>query len=136
MCIILFGCSNPNFSKEKQIPTSGKIIVQENEYEMIPGNYIWNSEKTKINTMDELPVSEHAKHFDTLKLDQNEKIELVIEDSPDLTVYEWSKDGSSKEIPLDESEIIVSSHSGYYIYEVLGKWADGEASYIFDVEIK
>lgn len=136
MCVTLFGCSIPNFSKEKQIPTSGTIIVQQTEYEMIPGNYKWSGKKTKINSMDDLSVSELAKRFDTLKLDKNEEIELVIEDSPDLTIYEWNEDGDFNEIFLKESKIKVSSNNGYYIYEVLGKWPDGEASYIFDVQVK
>ena len=57
-------------------------------------------------------VVEIAEDFDTLTLEKNRMIDIVT-----------------------ENQITVPSNSGHYIYVVRGEWDDGEAAYIFDVEI-
>lgn len=134
--LMLIGCGLQNVSKENQTPVSGKIIVENSEYEMMAGHYNWKGENTKIKRVNNVSPIEIAKDFETLTVEKNKKIELIIEDNPDLTVYQWNEDGDSKEVDLTENYITVPSESGYFIYEVVGKWSDGEVSYIFDVEIK
>jgi len=136
LSLTLVGCGLQNVSKENQIPVAGKIIVDNSEYEMKVGRYNWEGENTKIKRVENFSPIKIAKDFETLKVEKNEKIKLVIEDNPDLTVYLWSEDGKSKGVNLKQNYITVPSKSGYFIYEVVGKWSDGEASYIFDVEIK
>ncbi|MEH7454781.1 hypothetical protein [Gottfriedia acidiceleris] len=134
LSLTLVGCGLQSVSKEKQIPVSGKIIVDNSEYEMKVGRYNWERENTKIRRIENFSPIKIAKDFETLKLQKNEKVKLVIEDNPDLTIYLWSEDGKSKGVKK-QNYITVPSKSGYFIYEVVGKWSDGEASYIFDVEI-
>ncbi|OCA90438.1 hypothetical protein A8F94_00675 [Bacillus sp. FJAT-27225] len=136
LVVLLSGCSFLNASKYNQIPGSGKIVVDQSEYEMIAGEYEWEGGKTKIKRIDPVSPIESAKDFDTLKVGKNKKIEIVIDDNPNLTVYQWTEDGVSKELTLTDNIVTVPSKSGYYIYEVVGKWPDGTASYIFDVEVK
>jgi hypothetical protein len=136
LSLTLVGCGLQNASKQNQTPVSGKIIVDKSEYEMMGGQYEWDGVKTKIKRIDTVSPIEIAKGFDTLILEKNKKVEVVIEDNPNITVYQWNEDGESKEVFLTENQITVPSKSGYFIYEVVGKWSDGKASYIFDVEIK
>lgn len=137
LSIFVVGCSLQNVSKEAQVPVIGKIIVDKNEYEMRVGNYKSKGEKISIEKVDSIdsPI-EIAKGFDNLVLERNGKIEIVIEGAPNLTVYQYNEDGKSKEKTLTDNQITVPSESGHYVYEVLGKWSKGEASFIFDVEIK
>lgn len=137
LSLFVVGCGLQNVSKEEQIPVIGKIIVDETEYEMRVGNYKWKGEKMSIEQVGSTDTPmEIAKGFNDLVIEKNSKIEILIEDDPNLTVYQYSEDGKSKEITLTEKQITVPSNSGHYIYEVVGKWSDGEASFIFDVEIK
>ncbi|UYZ20224.1 hypothetical protein [Mesobacillus jeotgali] len=137
LSLFVVGCGLQNVSKEEQIPVIGKIIVDATEYEMRVGNYKWKGEKMSIEQVGSTDTPmEIAKGFNDLVIEKNSKIEILIEDDPNLTVYQYSEDGKSKEITLTEKQITVPSNSGHYIYEVVGKWSDGEASFIFDVEIK
>ncbi|WP_316572077.1 hypothetical protein [Neobacillus sp. YIM B06451] len=136
LSLILAGCGWQRFSNLNQIPVSGKIIIDKTEYQMMGGKYEWDGGKTTIKTIDTVSPIEIAKDFKTLTVEKDKKIEIVIEDNPDLAVYQWNEDGESKEVNLAGNYITVPSESGYFIYEVVGKWSDGQASYIFDVEIK
>lgn len=137
LSLFVVGCSLQNVSKEEQVPVIGKIMVDKTEYEMRVGHYKWNGEKMSIQQVDstDSPI-EIAEGFDNLVLEKNSMIEIVIEDDPNLTVYQYSEDGKSKEITIAENQITAPSDSGHYIYEVVGKWFNGEVSFIFDVEIK
>ena len=46
----------------------------------------------KLKVIDEISPVEIAKDFDTLTLEKNKTIDIVIviEKNPDLTVYQWS----------------------------------------------
>ncbi|MBW8351000.1 hypothetical protein K0H71_16360 [Bacillus sp. IITD106] len=134
--IALAGCSLRSFSKENQTPSTGKIVVDKAEYEMMGGQYKWNGENVEIQRVDHVSPIEIAKEFDTLILEKNKKIDILIEKNPSLTVYQWTEDGSVKEVTLTDNQITAPSNNGYYIYEVVGKWLDGEASYIFDIEVE
>ena len=92
LLLTLVGCGNQNFSKDNQTPVSGKIMVDKVEYEMRVGKYQWNGENAKIKMIDEISPVEIAKDFDTLTLEKNKTIDIVIviEKNPDLTVYQWS----------------------------------------------
>ena len=71
-----------------------------------------NGVNNKIKRVDEISPVEIAEDFDTLTLEKNKMIDIVT-----------------------ENQITVPSNNGHYIYEVMGKWDDGEAAYVFDVEI-
>ena len=133
---MLNGCAIPNLSKENQIPTSGKINVQQNEYEMITGKYASDGDKVTIRSLDNHSVIELAKNFETLTLEKNTDIEIVIEDNPSLTVFEWNENEVANKITIRDNKITLPSMAGVYVYEVKAKWPNGEASYIFDVEVK
>lgn len=141
ICIILLiitsaGCSLQEKPNEKQVPVVGEIIINEKRYEMMVGKYRWNGDETKIRKVDAASPVEIAKEFDNIKLEKSKKIDITIPNTPDITVYQWSQEGDITEIPITKNQITVPSINGHYIYEVVGKWDDGEASYIFDIDVK
>ena len=95
-------------------------MVDKVEYEMRVGKYQWNGENAKIKMIDEISPVEIAKDFDTLTLEKNGAIDIVIEKNPDLTVYQWSEDGKVQEIALTENQIIVPSPQAMVI--IYTKW--------------
>jgi hypothetical protein len=55
---------------------------------MMVGQYKRNEENTKIKQVDATSLTEVAKDFDPLILERNRKIDIIIENNPDLTVYQ------------------------------------------------
>ncbi|MEF2292364.1 MULTISPECIES: hypothetical protein [Virgibacillus] len=132
---MLFGCNTSNSEEAEQVPTSGEIIVHSNKYEMIPGNYVSKGEP-EIHSVDTPSVLELSKEFETLTVNNNSSIEIIIKENPSLTVFEWNEDEQTKEVAFKDNKINVPEKEGVYIYEVKAKWENGEASFIFDVEVK
>lgn len=60
----------------------------------------------------------------------------MIKENPSVAVFEWNEDEEAKEVALKDNKINVPEEGGIYIYEVKAKWENGEASFIFDVEVK
>ena len=118
----LIGCAIPNLSKENQIPISAKINVQQTEYEMITGKYVWDGKKANIRSLNNDSVIELAKDFETLTVEKNTDIEIVIEDNPCLTVFEWNENEEANKITIRDNKITIPSKAGVYVYEVKAKW--------------
>lgn len=136
LLFILGGCTLPSFSpEEKQTPVSGSIIVDNNEYPMKSSNYRHNGGKIKINSVDDSTTLQIAAGFDNLIVEKNSKIDVVLEDNPELTVLEIYEDESEKEVTLTNNQITVPSKSGYYIYEIRAVWPKGKATFIFDIDV-
>ena len=116
------GCGNQNFSKDNQTPVSGKIMVDKVEYEMRVGKYQWNGENAKIKMIDEISPVEIAKDFDTLTLEKNKTIDIVIVLKRILTLLFTNgvEEGKVQEIALTENQIIVPSPQAMVI--IYTKW--------------
>jgi hypothetical protein len=133
--LILSGCNQ--VIKEEQIPVSGKIVFNGEEYQMRTGHYEYNGEKMKIGVVDkeEDPIK-LAEQFETLNSDKNSIIKIVIEDEPKLSVKQFNENGTVEEVELKDKQITLPSKRGNYIYEITGKWSDGVATYVFDVDVQ
>lgn len=132
---MLFGCNTSNSEEAEQVPTSGEIIVHSDKYEMIPGDYVSKGEP-EIQSVDTPSVLEFSEEFETLTVNKNSNIEIIIKENPSLTVFQWNEDEQTKEVALKDNKLNVPQKEGIYIYEVKAKWENGEASFIFDVEVK
>jgi Prokaryotic membrane lipoprotein lipid attachment site len=135
IALLLSGCSIPNTVKEDQIPTSGKIVVGKKEYGMITGEYSYQGKGMKMKKINKKSARDFAKDFDNLSVKKDTIIEIVIEDNPSLTVKEWKENGEITEVTISNNKITVPSQPGNYIYEVIGTWPRGEATFIFDVDV-
>ncbi|WP_141130752.1 hypothetical protein [Virgibacillus dokdonensis] len=102
---------------------------------MIPGDYVSKGEP-EIQSVDTPSVLELSEEFETLTVNKNSSIEIIVKENPSLTVFQWNEDEQTKEVALKDNKLNVPQKEGIYIYEVKAKWENGEASFIFDVEVK
>ncbi|WP_255255688.1 hypothetical protein [Priestia megaterium] len=126
--------STPN---DEQVPVSGSIVVNDKEYEMRVGEYEWNGDDgAHITKTDSYSPKEVAKEFDDLTLEKDTRVQIPLKNNPKLTVYQLNQNNQKEKVTIKNNRIEVSSKSGYYLYEVSGKWPHGKATYLFDVNVK
>jgi hypothetical protein len=111
----------------------GYIVAKGNKNEMAKGNYKWTKGNTTVQT-DAAGPTQIAETYKAIQLAPNEKVKIDVEQSPQLTTYIWSQDEPMKR--STGKEISVPTDPGRYIYEVVAKWANGEVSYTFVIEVK
>jgi hypothetical protein len=142
---LIMGCSNSVNKETKEIDSefppsmTGLIIINGVEYQMEEGNYHWERKKglgTEVVQTDHASPYQMANHIESISLNPNQKIDIKIEENPDIKVYLWNEKGRGKEIEQDSNQIIVPSSKGKYIYEVLAEWTNGTISYTFVVDIQ
>jgi len=138
---LLVGCNqekvNVSTPNDEQVPVSGSIVVNDKEYEMRAGEYEWNGDDgARITKTDSYSPKEVAKEFDDLTLEKDTKVKILLKNNPKLTVYQLNQNNQKEKITIKNNRIEVSSNSGYYLYEVSGKWPHGKATYLFDVNVK
>jgi hypothetical protein len=135
--IILMGCNQIAMNEASSMYLDGKIIVDNEEYNLILGYYAYKDDEVEINKLDPFSPMETADQFDTLAVARNSKIEIILEDkTANITLRQWNENGEVEEVLLDENVFIVPAEEGYYAYEVVGKWRNGETTLVFDIDVK
>lgn len=141
---LIMGCSNnadkgtEDINSEFPPTMTGLIIINGIEHQMEDGGYHWERQKgleTEVVATDHASPYQMADHIESISVNPNEKVEIKIEEDPDIKVYLWNEKGRRKEIEQDANQIIVPSGKGKYIYEALAEWANGTVSYTFVIEI-
>jgi len=138
------GCSNGEVQAEKEntdFPPSmtGRIHVDETEYEMEAGGYRWERKKgseVEVVQTDAASPNQIAEEFEAIQVEPKSPIDIEVEGDPDISVYLWNTDGKEKAVPIHNNELSAPSDAGQYIYEVLAEWTNGEVSYTFVLEVK
>lgn len=150
--IVLFlfcitGCTTPfdgngqkTEEKENDFPptVSGFIKIEGVRFEMKPGNYRWERKKgleTEAVTTDAASPYQIGEGFEAIEVKPGVDMAIEIKDKPKLSVFPWNRDGSGKEVILDNNRLSAPASKGRYIYEVLAKWSNGKISYTFVVEV-
>ncbi|MBH0168269.1 hypothetical protein [Fictibacillus sp. 18YEL24] len=116
----------------------GFIKIEGVRHEMEPGNYRWERKKgleTEAVTTDAASPFQIGEGFEAIEVKPGADITIEIKDKPKLSVFPWNRDGSGKEIILENNRLSAPSSKGRYIYEVLAKWSNGEISYTFVVKV-
>ena len=132
--IILIGCRQVDEASSKYL--EGEIIVDGEKSTLIHGSYTYKDEDVEINRLGSFSPVEAAEQFDTLAVEKNSKIEIVLEDkTTHITVHQWNENGEVEEVLVDENVLTVPAEEGYYVYEVVGKWKNGETTLVFDIEV-
>jgi hypothetical protein len=147
--LIIVGCSQQNATEPENTsgndstdttrPPSMSAVIYDKEYKMEAGGFRWEIKQgstTQVIQTDAASPNQIAEHFEPIVLGENSKVDVVTENNPEITVYLWNEDERVKEITLNNHQIQVPADKGQYIYEVIGKWNNGEASYTFVVEIQ
>lgn len=123
-----------DFSNQSFPPNpSGVVTIRETNYDMARGGFEWSRGNESVTT-DALGPTQLAEKFEAIVVEANSNVTIVIEQNPILDVYIWGTD--REDIHVDEGLISLPSASGRYIYEVVAKWTNGEASFTFVVEVK
>lgn len=110
----------------------GFVEIDETRHEMATGGFKWTTGNQTVQT-DAASPAQIAENFNAIVVDANSKVNMDIEQSPNVSVYLW--DHERKKMMLEGNELTVPATSGHYIYEVVAKWNNGEVSYIFVVDV-
>ncbi|MFS0781137.1 hypothetical protein [Bacillus sp. 1P06AnD] len=120
---------------QNDIPPSISAIVTagNNQYEMARGNYTWTTQNKTITTDAASPI-QLAKTSTPILMEPGHTLEITIEQDPEIEVYLWNS--TQNHLLLEDyHQITVPLDKGHYIYEAIAKWANGEVSYTFVVEV-
>jgi len=135
------GCSDGSKGEDDAFPPSMTAVVHVNgeDYPIEEGNYEWSRKKgfeTEVIQTDHASPGQMAENLKPITTKPGQKIEIKIEDHPDISVYLWNAQEREKSIETEKSQFIIPSVQGKYIYEVLAKWKNGTVSYTFVVEVQ
>ncbi|OLS40113.1 hypothetical protein BTR25_11220 [Bacillus sp. MRMR6] len=138
---MLGGCSNVPKGEEDVFPPSMNAVIHINgtDYPMEEGNYEWSRKKgleTEVVQTDHASPNQMADNIEPILLTSDQKVEIKIEDNPDISVYLWNDQGREKTIETQADQFTIPSAKGKYIYEVLAKWKNGTVSYTFVIEVE
>ncbi|WP_342511585.1 hypothetical protein MKY34_13975 [Sporosarcina sp. FSL K6-1522] len=112
---------------------AGFVEIDGTRYEMAKGGFRW-TKGSKTATTDTAGSTQIAEDFEAIVIEADSKAKIVIDQSPNLSVYTWN--GEQEGVAEDEAQISLPATSGRTIYEVVAKWTNGEASYTFVVDVK
>lgn len=131
------GCST-NIRKE---PPQLIARVNKERIEATRGTYQWQTKNffsTTTVVADAASPSQIAKDIkpQTVKGSSTVNVEFNDQSHPKLHAYLWGKEEPTKELPLEQNQIILPSERGKYIIEISSKWPNGDASYtlVFNVQ--
>ncbi|MFE6170210.1 hypothetical protein ACFVP8_20370 [Viridibacillus arvi] len=134
--MILVGCTQSAEEEASSMYLDGKIIVDNNEYNLIHGYYTYKDETVEAKKLDPFSPMESANSFDTLIVEKNSEIKIELDKKDTfITVIQLNEDGRVEEVPLNGNVLTVPAEEGYYVYEVVGKWKNGETTLVFDIDV-
>lgn len=134
--MILVGCTQSAEEEVSSMYLDGKIIVDNKEYNLIHGYYTYKDETVEAKKLDPFSPMESANRFDTLIVEKNSEIKIELDKKATfLTVIQLNEDGKVEEVPLNGNVLTVPAEEGYYVYEVVGKWKNGETTLVFDIDV-
>lgn len=111
----------------------GTVKVNDLAYEMARGNYQWKKGNSHVQT-DAVGTEQLAEKYQAIVLEPESIMTIEIEQTPQLSAILWSS--NEKEGILKNNQLNAPSKKGRYIYEIVAKWSNGEASFTFVVEVK
>lgn len=144
--LILVGCSSGISPVDESIDEvdspkyPGSVIVNEVTYPMEPGGYRWERKTlsgTEVVMTDAASPNQIAESMEPIQVKKGETVSFQFEkEEANLTVYLWSETERLNEVELTDNTFHIPDETGYYIYEVVAQWKNGEVSYTFTCEVK
>jgi len=133
--VILAGCNG--FTTGAVGLPEGKVIMDGEQYTMITGNSEWKEDNIEISSKSSPDINELAELFETLEIDKDDTLKLEIGKNPSSNmVIKLNEDGTADKVEMKDSEILIPSESGYFIYQLITIWPNGKATFVFDVNVK
>ncbi|MGG0485249.1 hypothetical protein ABEY65_17780 [Priestia aryabhattai] len=134
--LFLNGCST-NIRKE---PPQLIATVNKERIEATRGTYQWETKNFLSNTT---TVADAASPFQiaqnikpqTVKVNSTVNVEFNDQSQPKVHAYLWDKEERTKELSLDQNQVILPSKRGKYVIEISSKWTNGDASYTLVVNV-
>lgn len=111
----------------------GFVTINGTRYDLAKGGFRW-TKGNQTTTTDAAGPTQIAENFEGIIVEANSKANIMIEQNPSLSVYAW--DVERKTVAVEKGQILLPTTNGRYIYEVVAKWTNGDASYTFVVEVK
>ncbi|MGY3718030.1 hypothetical protein ACWE42_21175 [Sutcliffiella cohnii] len=142
--LFLVGCSSGSSPFDESIDevdsSGGSVIVNEKAYHMEPGGYRWERKTlsgTEVVMTDAASPNQIAESMEPIQVKKGETVSFQFEkEKANLTVYLWSETERLNEVELEDNTFHIPDETGYYIYEVVAQWRNGEVSYTFTCEVK
>lgn len=145
--LFLVGCSSGISSVDEGVDEvfssgnpEGSVIVNEEAYLMEPGGYRWERKTlsgTEVVTTDAASPNQIAPSLERIQVEKGDTVSFQFDkEEANLTVYLWSETERLNEVELTDNTFHIPDKTGYYIYEVVAQWRNGEVSYTFTCEVK
>jgi len=132
---LLSGCSG--FLNGIVSQPEGKVIVNGEQYTMIPSSFEWDEGDVKIKEMRPRDLNELANDFETIDVEKKDILDFEIEKNPSsITITKQNKDGTIDNVEINDYKITMPSEEGYYIYKLKVTWDKGKETFVFDVNVK
>ncbi|MFJ7730810.1 lipoprotein [Lysinibacillus sp. NPDC097231] len=132
---LLSGCNG--FLNDIVSQPEGKVIVNGEQYTMIPSNFEWDEGDVKIKEMRPRDLNELADDFETIDVEKKDILDLEIEKNPySITITKQNEDGTIDNVEINDFKITMPSKEGYYIYKLNVTWDKGKETFVFDVNVK
>ena len=117
-----------NVYEEMNIPTL-MITYDTNNIAIKKGGYSWNTGKEAVTVDAVSPEQITSKMTGNTVLPQSQ-LTLNFSSVPiEVNIIDWSEKGQNT-FTLDHYTITTPTEEGTYIYEVIGKWEQGQVSFI------
>lgn len=143
--LIISGCANSDSTEEKLIPPKAFIEVANERYETVLGTYCWSS-AGQAKCVDKAGPVELLEGREPIEVNPGESITFIMEYEPKpnkIHVLQISSDQES-EVEVSNSHFSAPTQKGIYYYSYGAWWmdekkenvSDGDASYVFAIEVK
>lgn len=137
--ILLAGCTSTNGSlvdetlKEDFVPTMTLQLIKNGVESSIERKaHKWevrlSSEESRTSFIDYAPS--------VIPLNVNQKVNVMFENNPVLSVYLVGENEAGEEIPLVKNWFIAPGKKGHYFYQVVAEWPNGKATYSLNVQVQ
>lgn len=118
-------------------PLEGKVLVNNQEYTMMIGDFEWKETDFEVNKTSFEDTKGLAAQFKTLNANKGEHLKINFEEKPTtIDVIQESDDGTLESTEITENELTLPLKAGHYIYELTAKWDEGKIEYVFDINVQ
>lgn len=133
------GCSNNDKENIGANTPSLNIVCDNQSISVEKGGFKWTTKEWLFNkksvVADSASPEQIAANMDGNTVLPQAELKLEFSKKPnEVTVIDWSK-SKDNAYTLKDNSIIAPKESGIYIYEIIGKWDEGQVSYTIKIII-